>query len=253
MRALSGALRRMDPLPIAIIVALVVLWEAVVGVFEISEYIVPRPSVVLDLVIRRFDFFMTNTWVTTEEIIYGFLLSVVVGIVLALLIARFHTVDRALHPLLVILQVVPKVALGPILILWFGFGVTPKLMLIVLIAFFPVTLNMLAGLRAVDPNLRLLMQSIGAPRTEIMWRIEIPNSLPYLMTGLKLAITLAVIGAVVGEFSGAFEGLGYLILFGSAQLDTPMVFAALILVSALGVAMYYVVVMIERAVVPWAR
>lgn len=250
--ALAARMRRFDYLPLLIAVGLFIGWELAVIVFAVSEFVVPRPTVVVELLVTRWDYFLTNTWVTAQEILLGFALSVIVGIALAIVIVRFRTVDRAVHPLLVILQVVPKVALGPIFILWFGFGMTPKLLLIVLIAFFPIVLNMIAGLRSVDQNLILLMQSVGASRTELMRRVEIPNSLPYLMTGLKLAITLAVIGAIVGEFSGAYEGLGYLIYFGSAQLDTPLVFAALILVSTLGVVMYYAVVIAERLIVPWA-
>lgn len=238
--------------PLLLALLLVAGWEIAVPVFGISAYIIPRPSLVAQIIAQRSEFFIAHTWVTTQEIVYGFLLSVVVGVVLALLLARFRTVYRALYPILVVLQVVPKVALAPIFILWFGFGIMPKLLLTVFIAFFTVTLNMLVGLRSVDPNLRLLMQSVGASRGEVMLRIEIPNSLPYLMTGLKLAITLSVIGAIVGEFAGASEGLGYLIFVGSAQLDTPLVFAALVIVSALGVALYYAVVLLEWLIVPWS-
>ena len=248
---LLGVVGRLAP-PSLLALLLVAGWEIAVPVFGISTFVVPRPSLVVQLIARRSEFFIAHTWITTQEIVYGFLLSVVVGVVLALLIVRFRTVYRALYPILVVLQVVPKVALAPVFILWFGFGITPKLLLTVLIAFFSVTLNMLVGLRSVDPNLRLLMQSVGASRGEIMLRIEIPTSLPYLMTGLKLAITLGVIGAIVGEFAGASAGLCYFIVVGSAQLDTPLVFAALVIVSALGVALYYAVVLVQRLLVPWS-
>lgn len=238
--------------PILIVVVLIVGWELAVSILDISTFVVPSPSLVLSTLVDRPGFFLNQTWVTTQEILYGFLLSAGIGIALAILVARFRTVDRALYPILVVLQIVPKVALAPLLILWLGFGMGPKLVLIVLIAFFPVTLNMLAGLRSVDPNLRLLLQSVGASRNELMLRVEIPHSLPSLMTGLQLAITLAVIGAIVGEFSGASAGLGYLIFFGSTQLDTPLVFAALILVSLLGVILYYSVVLFDRTFISWA-
>ena len=148
-------------------------------------------------------------------------------------------------------QTVPKVALAPIFILWFGFGLTPKILLITVIAFFPITLNLLAGFHATDPNLKLLMRSVGASPTRTLFRIMVPSALPQLFAGMKIAITFAVIGAIVAEFAGASNGLGYLIQFGSTQLDTPMLFAALVLVSAIGVALYYGVVLLERLLLPW--
>jgi NitT/TauT family transport system permease protein len=147
---------------------------------------------------------------------------------------------------------VPKVALAPIFILWFGYGLMPKIGLILVIAFFPVTLSMLAGMQSVDNSLLALMNSVGAGPTEILLRIRVPHSLPSLMAGTKIAATLSVIGAIVGEFAGASDGLGYTIQFASTQLDTAQVFAALLLVSVLGIAFYYAAEVLERAVVPWA-
>ena len=149
-------------------------------------------------------------------------------------------------------QNVPKVALAPIFILWFGFDLTPKVVLIVVISFFPVTIDMLAGLESVEPSFVTLMQSVGAGRGKILLRVRIPHSLPHLMAGLKVAITFSVIGAIVGEFSGANQGLGYVIEFASTQLDTPLIFAALIVVSVLGLAFYYFVELAERVLVPWS-
>lgn len=142
-------------------------------------------------------------------------------------------------------QNVPKVALAPIFILWFGYGLTPKLLLVVVIAFFPVTVNMRAGLAAADQDLLLLMRSVGASRWQVLSKIQIPTSLPYLFAGLRIAITFSVIGAIVAEFAGAQEGLGYLIQYGSTQLDTPLVFAALTFVSVLGLVLYYALAGLE--------
>jgi len=151
----------------------------------------------------------------------------------------------------VLFQNVPKVALAPLFILWFGFDLAPKVVLIVVIAFFPVAINMLVGLQTVDSNLIALMRSVGASRNEILRRIQIPNSLPYLMAGLKVAVTLAVIGAIVGEFAGAQAGLGYMIQFASTQMQTSLVFAALVEVSVLGMLFYYVIEWIERRYINW--
>jgi NitT/TauT family transport system permease protein len=190
--------------------------------------------------------------VTAVEVLLGFLFSAVVGIAVALVIVRFAAFGRALYPLVVLFQTVPKVALAPIFILWFGYDLLPKVTLIVVIAFFPVALNMLVGLQSIDPALVALMRSVGAGRTEILRRVQIPNSLPYLISGLKIAITFSVIGAVVGEFAGASAGLGYMIEFASTQLETPLVFAALFEVSVLGVAFYYVIEALEHRFVAWA-
>jgi NitT/TauT family transport system permease protein len=175
-----------------------------------------------------------------------------VGISVALLIVRFERFGKALYPLVVLFQNVPKVALAPIFILWFGYDLTPKVTLIVVIAFFPVAIDMLAGLQSVEPSFVALMQSVGASRGEILLRVRIPHSLPHLMAGLKVAITFSVIGAIVGEFAGANAGLGYVIQFASTQLDTALVFAALVVVSVLGLLFYYVVEFFERTMISWA-
>ncbi|RWL17327.1 MAG: ABC transporter permease [Mesorhizobium sp.] len=230
----------------------IVLWEAAVRIFSISSFIVPAPSEIAKSLVAQWDTLARATVVTAGEILFGFLVSVIVGIALALVIVRFDWLGRALYPLVVLFQNVPKVALAPIFILWFGYGLAPKIGLILVIAFFPVTLSMLAGMQSVDRSLLSLMNSVGASPTQILFRIRVPHSLPSLMAGTKIAATLSVIGAIVGEFAGASDGLGYVIQFASTQLDTPLVFAALLLVSVLGIAFYYAAEILERVVVPWA-
>lgn len=232
--------------------ATVVLWEAMVRIFSISSFIIPAPTKIVQALIAQWGALMHAAAVTAGEILFGFLVSVAVGVALALVIVRFDWLGRALYPLVVLFQNVPKVALAPIFILWFGYGLIPKIGLILVIAFFPVTLSMLAGMQSVDNSLLALMNSVGAGPTEILLRIRVPHSLPSLMAGTKIAATLSVIGAIVGEFAGASDGLGYTIQFASTQLDTAQVFAALLLVSVLGIAFYYAAEVLERAVVPWA-
>jgi NitT/TauT family transport system permease protein len=232
--------------------ATVVLWEAMVRIFSISSFIIPAPTKIVQALVAQWGALMHAAAVTAGEILFGFLVSVAVGVALALVIVRFDWLGRALYPLVVLFQNVPKVALAPIFILWFGYGLIPKVGLILVIAFFPVTLSMLAGMQSVDNSLLALMNSVGAGPTEILLRIRVPHSLPSLMAGTKIAATLSVIGAIVGEFAGASDGLGYTIQFASTQLDTAQVFAALLLVSVLGIAFYYAAELLERAVVPWA-
>ncbi|MGP4112280.1 ABC transporter permease [Streptomyces sp. 4N509B] len=230
---------------VAVFLGACLVWELWVEVFDVSEFTLAKPSEILAEIESSSDLLLDAAWVTTEEILYGFVLSLVVGVLLAVLIVRFSWLDRALYPLIVLFQVVPKVALAPIFILWFGYELAPKLLLIVVIAFFPITLNMIVGLRAVDQDLLLLMRSVGSSRSQILRQVQIPTSLPYLFAGMRIAITLAVIGAVVAEFAGASDGLGYLIQFASTQLDTPLMFAALTVVSLLGLILYYGLSLLE--------
>jgi NitT/TauT family transport system permease protein len=237
-------------LPSAVLLAAAIAaWEAAIRIFDVSSYILPTPSAIGATLLREAGPLLEATEVTAIEILVGFLVAAAVGIALAMVIARFRLFGRALYPLIVLFQTVPKVALAPIFILWFGYDLAPKVGLILVIAFFPVTLSMLAGLEAAEPGLLSLMRSVGA---RILLRIQIPYALPQLMAGLKIAVTFSVIGAIVGEFAGASAGLGYLIQFASTQLDTPMVFAALLVVSVVGVVFYYAMEVLERLVVPWA-
>jgi NitT/TauT family transport system permease protein len=254
LAAPAGKAARFDNvLPaVALSVAVLLLWEAAVWLFKIPTFVLPAPSAILaSLVENRFKLAVAGE-ATSLEVLFGFLLAAVVGIAVALVIVRFERFGRALYPLIVLFQNVPKVALAPIFVLWFGYGLVPKVVLIVVIAFFPVSIDMLAGLQSVDPSFVSLMRSVGASNGKILMRVRIPHSLPHLMAGLKVAITFSVIGAIVGEFSGASEGLGYVIQFASTQLDTPQIFAALLVVSVLGLVFYYAVELAERLLVPWA-
>lgn len=242
--SLSRWFRRTWP-SVVLFLGLFVLWELAVDLLDVSSFVLAKPSEFIAEMWTSRELLLQGTWVTLEEVIYGFLISIVIGVLLAVLIARFQLFDRAVYPLVVLFQVVPKVALAPIFILWFGYGLAPKLVLVVVIAFFPITLNMIVGLKSVDSDLLLLMRSVGSSRNQILTRIQIPTSLPYLFAGLRIGITFAVIGAVVAEFAGASEGLGYLIQFASTQLDTPLMFAALTLISVLGLLLYYGMSLVE--------
>jgi NitT/TauT family transport system permease protein len=223
-----------------------------IRLFKVPNFVLPAPSAIVTALIDNRAQLASATKATAVEVLVGFSLAALVGIGVALLIVRFERFGKALYPLVVLFQNVPKVALAPIFILWFGYDLAPKVTLIVVIAFFPVAIDMLAGLQSVEPSFVALMQSVGASRGEILLRVRIPHSLPHLMAGLKVAITFSVIGAIVGEFAGANAGLGYVIQFASTQLDTALVFAALVVVSVLGLLFYYVVEIFERMMVSWA-
>lgn len=237
--------------PLTLAIVLVVLWELLLPILGVSRFMVARPSEIARSLSDLTGLFLDAAAVTSLEILWGFLLSVVVGVTLALLLTWFDSVARALFPLVVALQIVPKVALAPLLILWFGFGDLPKILLIMLIAFFPITLNMRAGLTSVSPDLLLLMSSVGASRWQVLSRVQIPTSLPYLFAGLRIAVTFSVIGAVVAEFAGANRGLGFLIQYASTQLDTPLLFGGLVVISVVGFAFYYGLAVVEHIVNRW--
>jgi len=237
---------------LALTAAVLLIWELAIHLLKVPNFVLPAPSAVVASLIENRIQLATATKSTAVEIVVGFVLAALVGVGVALVIVRFERFGKALYPLVVLFQTVPKVALAPIFILWFGYDLAPKVTLIVVIAFFPVAIDMLAGLQSVEPSFVALMQSVGAGRGEILLRVRIPHSLPYLMAGLKVAITFSVIGAIVGEFAGANAGLGYVIQFASTQLDTALVFAALVVVSVLGLLFYYIVEFAEHVLVPWA-
>jgi NitT/TauT family transport system permease protein len=175
----------------------------------------------------------------------------VLGVGTAVLIAYSRTMDKALYPIVLFAQVIPKIAIAPLLVVWFGNGLTPKIILAVLIAFFPVVISGVAGLRSTDPELLELSATMGASRWKTFRKIRFPNALPHLMAGEKVAVTLAVVGAVVGEFVGAGEGLGYILLLANGNLDSALLFAALILMSAIGILLFVVVEAAEALLIPW--
>ncbi len=234
--------------PLAVTILVLVGWELAIGIFDVSEFVLSKPTEIVAELSASRELLIDASWYTLREILFGFLLSAAVGILIAVLLAVSRIADRALYPLVVAFQTVPKVALAPIFVLWFGYGIFPKMLLIATIAFFPVALNMRTGLNAVDRDLMLLMRSVGASRWQILGKVQLPNSLPYLFAGLKIAITFSVIGAVVAEFAGSSQGLGYLIEYASTQLDTRLVFASLLVISVLGLALYYAVALLEHLI-----
>lgn len=240
----------MPPLMLGLV--MIGLWEGAVRYFAVPTFVLPAPTAIVRSLVENRNQLAAAVRATALEVLLGFVLAALAGIAVALVIARFRRFGRALYPIIVLFQNVPKVALAPLVILWFGYDLAPKIVLIVVIAFFPVAIDTLAGLQSVEPGLILLMRSVGAVDNTVLLRVRIPHALPYLFAGLKVAVTLSVIGAIVGEFAGANTGLGYVIQFASAQLDTPLVFAALTIVSVLGLAFYYAVEWCERLLVPWA-
>jgi NitT/TauT family transport system permease protein len=229
----------------------VLIWDLSVRLFDVPSYLVPAPEAVAQLLYQRFPFLLAHAWVTTLETVLGFLLSIAVGVPLALAIVWSRLIERSVYPILVLSQAVPKVALAPLLLVWLGFGMNTKVVVSVLIAFFPIVISMVVGLRSVPQEMVDLGRSMGLGALQMFLKIRLPHALPSLFGGLKVAITLAVVGAVVGEFVGADRGLGYLVLLASGQLQMDIMFAAIVLLVVIGVALFGIVQQIERLVLPW--
>ncbi|WP_265520413.1 ABC transporter permease [Oerskovia flava] len=237
--------------PVGVLLLLFAGWWFVAWRELVPAYLVPAPGAVWDTMVADWAMLLEHTWVTTVETVIGFLLAAVIGVATAVLLVYSKTAEKSLYPLILFAQVIPKIAIAPILVVWFGFGMTPKIILAVLIAFFPVVVSAVAGLRSVDPELLELSATMGASRWKTFRKIRFPGALPQLMSGLKVAVTLAVVGAVVGEFVGADRGLGYVLLLASGNLDAPLLFADLILMSLIGVVLFLLVELAERLLIPW--
>lgn len=238
-------------LPFAFIAAILFLWEVVARLGSVPEYILPAPTDIAARVVRSWDILWGALIVTSSEVLIGFVLGVVLGIGLAIPIAYSATVRNTLYPIIVASQAVPKIAIAPLLVLWLGFDIWPKIAVTALMVFFPVTVTAAEGFTSVDRNLIDLLRSVHATRAQIFFRIRFPHALPHIFSGLKVGITLAVVGAVVGEWMGADSGLGYLLVYANTLLDSTLLFAALFLLIILGVVLFILVGIAERLILPW--
>jgi NitT/TauT family transport system permease protein len=233
------------------LVGLVVVWELATRAFGVPSYVLPAPSVVLHNFSGQWGRILTHTLVTAEIIVIGYVLGVLVSIPLALVIAFSPTVQTTVYPLLVLFQIIPKIAVAPLFIVWFGFGFLPKIMLVFLLSFFPIVISAIAGFRSLDQDVADLARSTGAGAWKMFVKIRLPQSLPSIFTGLKVGAALAATAAVVAEFVGSDKGLGYLILEFNGFIEIPLVFACIVLLSAIGLSLYYAVELIERLAIPW--
>jgi NitT/TauT family transport system permease protein len=237
---------------VALFVLFFVGWEVIVHVTNQEEYILPAPSVIIETAwTRADDTLLPATYVTLIEILGGFALAFAIAMPLAILIAHSRVLARALNPLIVSSQTIPVIAIAPLFIIWFGFGAMPKIMIAALIAFFPIVINATAGLQSVDRDTINLMRSLSASPIATFVKVRFPASLPYLFTGLKQAAVICVIGAIVGEWVGATDGLGPVMLTANAAFQTPLVFAAILYLSVIGIALFLIVVGLERVVIRW--
>jgi NitT/TauT family transport system permease protein len=233
------------------LVVLLLLWVIVTTAFQVPEYLLPSPAGVFRRIVLERGMLASNTAYTLIEVFAGFLASVLIGVPLAFCIVMSRTVERIVMPVIVGSQAVPKVAIAPMLVIWLGFGLLPKIAITFLLAFFPVLVATSAGLRSVETEMIDLVRSMRASVWKIMFKVRLPAALPQIFSGLKVAISLSVVGAVVGEFVGADRGIGYVLLSASGALDGTLVWAALLILVAVGVASFQAIAAVERFAIGW--
>jgi NitT/TauT family transport system permease protein len=243
------------PLIPLVLVVFVGVWEWAVRAWAIPPFLLPAPSAVAASLAGGLasGLYLEHFWVTLGEALLGFLIAALAGITLGAIIAQFRLVEQTLYPYLVALQTLPKIAIAPLIIVWFGFGVPSKVIIAATVAFFPVLVNVIVGLKTIDQSKLDLMRSLDASRWQTFRLVRFPNALPFVFAGLDIAIVFSVLGAIVGEFVGAQQGLGNLILQFNFGLDIAGVFAVLILLSVLGVSLHLVMQVVQKRLIFWAE
>ena len=232
-------------------VAMIIAWQLYVDLLEINPVVLPSPLAIYLVSVKEIGLLLSETWPTTLEIIYGFALAVILGVPMAVGIANTKFLNLTFYPILIAVQSVPKVAIAPIVLVWFGTGIESKLVIAFLVAFFPIVVDTATGLNATSRDLLDLARSLRATPFQTFMKVQFPSALPHFFSGAKVAVTLAGIGAVIGEFVGSDAGLGNLLLVANSQLDSPLAWAALIWLSVLGILLFLAVVLAERLIMPW--
>lgn len=238
-------------LPLLTLMAIFVAWEICVRILSVPAFLLPAPSGIVMHIASSYMRLAYHLGVTLTVVLLGYFVSVLLGIGVATALAHSDFLNRAVLPLLVISQVVPQVAIAPILVIWFGPGLLAKTLIVFIICFFPMVVNTTAGLLRVDQDLLYLARGLNASRAQIFFKILLPNALPNIFAGMKISITLAVIGGVVAEFIAGSSGLGYLVFTGSTMLDTTLVFSSVFILAALGISLFWTIQSLQRLLLPW--
>lgn len=233
------------------VITLLVVWELWVRIAHTPVFILPAPTRIAAEFAEHWQRLLINAGYTISEVLIGFIFAVLIGVPLAVLVTYSRWAERSVYPLIAASQTIPKVAIAPLLLAWFGYGLTPKIVIVILISFFPIIINSVVGLKSCSAEMLYLARSMGASGWQTFWKFRLPQALPYIFAGLKLATVLSVIGAIVAEFVGADRGLGYIIVVAGASFDIARQFAAIITISAIGMIFFASIEMLERIVVPW--
>jgi ABC-type nitrate/sulfonate/bicarbonate transport system permease component len=239
--------------PALLLAAVILLWQGIASLPSVDNLTLASPVETWKALGDDRALLFGEAWITAVEVVLGLAISIVLGFGLAVVMHLVRPLRDAAYPLLLASQAIPLLVLAPLFILAFGYGIGPKLAIVALICFFPIVVNVLDGLRSVDPDLLKLMRSLGATRWARLWKAELPSSLPFLFSGIKIAATVSVIGAVFGEWAGADRGLGRLVLLANNQLQTPRVYAGTVLLTLMAIALFAFVSAVERVAIPWRR
>ncbi len=239
--------------PLVGVAIILLIWQLYTDLFGINRIVLPSPTDILWASVANWPVLLRECWPTFLESVLGFILAVVIGIPFAVCVANSRVLNLTLYPILIATQSIPKVAVAPIILVWFGLGMQSKLVIAFLVAFFPIVVDTAAGMRATSAGLLELARSLRASPLQVFLKVQFPSALPFIFAGSKVAVTLAVIGAVIGEFIGSVGGLGNLLLTANSQLDSPLAWAALVWLSALGILLFAAVVLAERIVMPWSE
>lgn len=239
--------------PLLILIVLALIWEVAVRVADTPRWMLPPPSAIFESFHTDHALLLHHTRITLVEVVLGFGLALGAGIAVGVAIDSSRVLERAIYPLIIASQTVPMVALAPLLLIWFGYGLTPKIIVTALVCFFPIAVNTVDGLRVADRETLAMLSSMGASGWQRFRMVKIPAALPSLFTGARIAIAFSVIGAVFGELVGASAGLGYLMQRSAAQFQTSRVFAAIVILSLMGVGLFSLVTLLERLLLPWRR
>src|SRR6266851_1047206 len=237
--------------PLILIVVIFALWDLVIRIFKIPPYLIPAPWDVAKMLVAEWPRLWRESLFTGYATLGGFGLSIFFGIPIAMLIAYSKLVESYVYPLLVFSQSVPKIAIAPLFVVWFGFGIFPKVISAFLLGFFPVVVATVVGFKSVDPDMVDLARAMQGSRFQVFCAVNLPHAMPAIFSGLKVSVTLAVVGAVVGEFVGSNSGIGYVLQRSIGTFDLPTMFAALVILALLGVVLFWIVDRIERFVIPW--
>lgn len=240
-------------LPILISLAILFIWEVTVFLREIPRFILPAPSKILVTLFVERSQLLHHSWVTLQEMLYGFLLAIGIGIPLGILMFEFPVLERAFYPYVIGSQTVPVFAIAPLLIVWFGFGIASKVIMAAIIVFFAIVLTTLQGLKSTDPDIIDLFRIHRATRWQILWKVRLPDALPFIFSGAKIGIAISTIGAVIGEWVGAEAGLGFLMLYANSRLQVSLVFAAILCLTVLGLVLFAFMTLLEKLAMPWRR
>jgi len=240
-------------LPWLFVAGLLIVWELACVAFRVPAFVLPSPSVIALSLYKYFGPIVENSWATLARTLAGFAIAVALGVLLGLGIGSSRIVYRGLYPVLVGFNSIPKVAVVPVFVIWFGIGTIPAVLTAFLVSFFPIAVNVATGLATIEPELLDVMRSLGARKRKILMKIGLPRSMPYFFASLKVAITLAFVGTIISETVAANSGIGYLMMAATSNFDTPLVFAGLVVIAVMGIVMYALFAAIEQRMTFWAK